>query len=655
MDILIPDNWLRDFLKTKATPEKIAKCLSLAGPSVEKIEKSESILVYLIEVTTNRIDSASVYGIAREAAAILPRFKIPAALQPVKVASSQKLAGTVDYLSVKVDPVLCKRFTAILIHDVKVGPSPKHIQERLSAVGIRPINNIVDISNYLMQELGQPTHTFDYDKIKGARMVLRASKPGEKITTLDGKTHELSGDDIVIEDGGGRLVDLAGIMGGGNSAIDPHTRNVLLFVQHYNPINIRRTSMRLSHRTQAAALFEKGLDPENIELTVRRGIDLFVELAGGKPAKTIFDIYPKAYKPKVISTRVGFIEERLGTKILKKDITRYLLALGFGVRTMGNAITVSVPSFRAEDINLPEDIVEEVARIYGYHNLPSALMMGALPEKLHNSPFDFEKRIKDLEKTLGAIEVYTSSLVSKELVSLQDVSPRALKLKNPLGKESEYLRSSLAPSLVQVAKRVGEKEPFHIFEIANVYLSPGKQSLPDEKMTLGGVFFNYSWREARGIVETILRNFSIQAEFEPENSMGFLLNHRLTINVGKDNIGEFGTLEGRGLVYYEFDVESLRTFAKLIPGYQPEPKYPPQIEDITLLLPSKIYIGPVIENIRKTNNIASVELVDNYQNTVTLRVTYQDSNKTMTDKEVQTIREKILQVLDKKFGINIKD
>src|SRR3989344_1146454 len=301
MDLLIPDNWLRDYLKTKATPEEIAKNLSLCGPSFERIKEGKTGPVHSVEVTTNRVDSASILGIAREASAILPRFGLDAKLEIPKIKSSQALKPKIDYLNATVDGNLCKRFTCILIKCVNIADSPKWLQEKLEDCEVRPINNVVDVSNYIMLELGHPTHTFDFDKIKTAKMILRESKEDETLTTLDGKKHKLPGGDIVIEDGSGELIDLCGIMGGETSAIDEKTKNVLFFVQHYDPKRIRQTSMKLAHRTQAAALFEKNLDAEGIEFATRRGIDLLEELTGGKPEKQILDIYPNPYKEKTIT------------------------------------------------------------------------------------------------------------------------------------------------------------------------------------------------------------------------------------------------------------------------------------------------------------------------------------------------------------------
>lgn len=627
----------------------------MCGPSVERVEKAGKDFVYSIEVTTNRVDSAGVYGIAREATAILPKFGVKASLQLIKVHSAQDLVHRVTWLDAIVDQRLCPRFTAILIKNVKPGPSPLWMQERIKKVGLRPLNNIVDISNYLMHELGQPAHTFNYDNIKGARMTLRSSKPGEKITTLDDKKYTLPGGDIVIEDGEGRLIDLAGIMGGGLSAVDGKTKNVLLFVQTYNPVNIRRTSMNLGKRSGASSLFEKSLDPELVEIAIRRGVDLFVELCEGQPEDEILDIYPRPYKGKTVNVSVEFINERLGIKLPEKEITDILGSLGFKVAQGKDGIlTISVPSFRAQDINIPEDIVEEVARLYGYHNLPSSIMPGTLPEPPDNQPFDFERKIKQTLKGWGAVELYTLALVSKEKVTLSGSASWALRLKNPLGTDSEYLRQSLAPSLVDAAgQNPGEKSAFHLFEMANVYL-PVRTHLPEENMTLAGIFANHSFRKAKGMVEALLKELYIDASWVPEDARGFRPNHRLSIRHEKEDIGQFGVLEN-DLIYYEFDTRLLQKASGKGLTYTPIPKYPAQIEDLALVFPSRTRMADVIKEIKKSDKqIISIELIDIYNDTRTFRLAYQNANETLTDKEVKKIRNKLLLVVKKKFGVTPK-
>jgi len=345
--------------------------------------------------------------------------------------------------------------------------------------------------------------------------------------------------------------------------VDKNTKNVLLFVQTYNPVKIRRTSMRLSQRSEASILFEKDLDEELVTSTIKRSIDLFEEITKGKSENLILDIYPNPYKPKTIKTNLSFINKLLGENISKKDISNSLSPLGFKPKWQKENLIVEVPSFRAKDIDIPEDIVEEVARIYGYHNLQSKLMEGRLPEKLFNSPFDFENKLKDILSGFGGVEIYTYSLVSEIFTE-----KGALKLKNPLGKDREYLRNTMLSSIKDAAvKNSGYEEPFHIFEIANIYI-PQKQNLPNEKMILAGIFSNYDFAKAKGIIEALLEKIKMDYSFIVEEKKEFLPNHRLKIVNGKKEIGEFGTLEKNDFIYYEFDTKLLQKLGNKPKGFK---------------------------------------------------------------------------------------
>lgn len=638
MDILIPDNWLRDYLKTKATPAELQKYLSLCGPSVERINKGRTGPVYSIEVTTNRVDSASVYGIARESAAILPRFKIPATTVEPKLTDTK---GTnIAPLEIKILPSKVNRTMAIVL-DVENTQTPKWLKERLKDVGIRSLESLIDITNYVMVEIGHPTHVFDYDRIKTNKLTFREAKKGEKIKTLDGKTHTLLGGDIVIDDGTGKIIDLPGIMGTENSVVTAQTKRIIFFIDNISPVNIRKTSVSLALRTQAAAANEKGIDPELGKVAILRGLQLYKEICNAKIVSKLHDIYPNPHKPKKVYVSVDFINERLGINIPAKEVIAILTSLGFichperqrriskdsSASPQNDNLVVEIPSHRANDISIPEDIVEEIARIYGYHNLPSQLMSGPLPERLADSPFEFEKRVKQTLQVLGAIEVYTSSLVPTQT---------GLKLKNPLGMDSEYLRKSLAPSLINVVyENRREQKAFHIFEIANEYW-PRKGELPEEKMVLVGVFSpDYPYREAKGIIEEFLREIRVP----PDKFIKFL-----------------SYLEEENILHYRFDMENLRHFSQMSAHYTPLPKYPPQVEDITIILSSHTFLGEVIEAIKKSDKrIVSVDLVDTYQDTQTLRIEYQDPEKTLTNQEVSKIREKLLRIIAKKFGARVKD
>ena len=650
MDILIPDSWLKEFLETNVTPKEMATFLSLSGPSVEKITKEGNDSIYHSEITTNRVDAVSVYGFAREASAILLRFGKKAKLLPLKFKSKYNFFSKVNYLNVTIDTKLCSRFTAVLIKNVKVKDSPEYIKGRLTKIGLRPINNIVDISNYIMHELGQPIHTFDYDQIKGAEMILRESKKGEKITTLDDKTFILSGGDIVIEDGEKRIIDLCGIMGGKNSMVTDTTKNVLLFVQTYNPQRIRKTSMSLAQRSEAAVLFEKDLDEENVVPTIKRSIDLFEKITEGKSDNLILDIYPNPYKEKLVKTDLNFINKSLGENLKKEDISKTLIPLGFTPKWQKNSLIVTIPSFRAKDINIPEDITEEVARIYGYYNLHPKLMEGKLPEKVVNSPFDFENILKDILSGFGGIEIYTYSLVPETFTV-----NNSLKIKNPLGKDTEYLRNTMIYSLKDAAdKNLGYEEPFHLFELSNIYI-PQKGNLPNEKMILSGIFSDYNYTQARGVIEALLEKIKIDYFFEIEDKKEFLPNHRLKIMSGKNEVGEFGTLEKNNFIYYELDAESLKKYGNIIKAFENPPKYPAQIEDLTIIFPERTKIGNVIESTKKIDKqIVKIELIDTFEKSFTFRIWYQNPNKTLNNDEVEKIRKEITNSLISKFGASIK-
>jgi len=650
MDIKILHSWLLDFLDTKAKPKDIAKYLSLCGPSVERVNKFGNDFVYDIEITTNRIDSASVYGIAREASAILPKFGIPAKLKNNKSENRYRFVKKVRYLDAIVDSSLCSRFTAVLIKNVKINDSPKWMQQRLDAAGIRSINNIVDISNYIMIALGQPAHTFDYDKIRGAKMTLRKSKKGEQITTLDSKTFILPDGGIVIEDGEKRLVDLAGIMGGSLSAVDENTKNVLLFVQTYNPVVIRKTSMQLAQRTQAATIFEKGTDEENVKDAILYGIKLFKDLTKGIAENEIIDIYPNPYKTKKIITDLTFIQKRLGISVSKKEISETLISLGFENEWKDNLLSVYIPSFRSKDFEIEEDVLEEVARIYGYHNMPSKIMDGNIPDEPPEKQFGFETLVKNLLRGWGGVEIYTLSLTSKE-----NVSEGALKLKNPLGSDRQFLRTSLMPSLLIAAnENLGTFDNFHLFEMSNVYL-PIKNNLPIEKLMLAGILEGYSYREAKGIVEGFLETLRINVSTQQEESKGFAAGKSLGIYSKETYLGKFGVTEKPSLMYYEFDLETLQKVTEKV-RFKNIPKYPPQIEDITLVIPAGTFIGRVVQSIEPVSKLISkVDLIDIHQEFYTFRIYYQDPNKTLTDKEVESIHDKILTNLSKKFGIKLKN
>jgi phenylalanyl-tRNA synthetase beta chain len=651
MNIQILDSWLRDLLETDAKPDDIARSLSLCGPSVERVDRiklstGKVDFLYDIEITTNRVDAMSVYGIAREAQTILPQFGFKAKLKEPKLAKigtpQEKLK-----LNIKTNKALTGRIMAVVLDNIENWATPLWMKERLEASGIRSLNAVVDITNYVMTEIGHPTHVFDYDLVKTHSFIIRESKKNEKIISLDSKEYTLPLGSIVIEDGTGKIIDLPGIIGTKNSVVNTDTKRIVFFIDNNDPLKIRKASMTLGIRTVAATLNEKGVDPELADKALQRGIKLYNDICKAQVASKVYDIYPSAYEPKELSVGHGFITSRLGVTIPKEKIAKILTSLGFSASWKNETLFTKVPSFRAKDINIPEDIIEEIARIYGFFNLPSELMTGKLPEKTIDNPFDFEIKIKRALKAKAGIEIYTLSLVPKNYIT------NALKLKNPLGSDSEYLRTSLKHSLFAAAEENKAEEKFHLFEMANIYL-PRTNKLPEEKMKLAGILKGYSYREAKGLVEALLDEFNIKHELDFDSSGIYSILRGITFRKDSKNFGNFGELE-EGYFYYEFDMELLKSVSSAVSVFTPPPKYPPQIEDLTLLLPDKTKVGDIISTIEQTKLISKVELTDIYENAHTFRVFYQHPKKTLTNKEVEKTRIKMLKTLKTGYSVILKD
>lgn len=682
MNILIPDSWLRDFLKTKATPQKIAEALSLCSASVEKVEQLKDDYLYHVEITTNRVDMASVYGLARETTAVLPRFKIEAQLKNVEENVNFTLKPTVNYLSVKItDPTICPRFTAILLENVSIRPSPPKIQQRLAKCGIRPINNVVDISNYLMLEMGQPMHTFDYDKISGHKMFMRLSRKGESVVTLDGTNRKLPEGSIIIEDGRGRIIDLCGIMGGEKSAISEKTKQVLLFVQTYDPVRIRQTCQKMAFRTDASTLFEKSLDPENVIPSLKRALELLQQTTGAKAVKEAIDIYPSPYKPKTINLDTTLVERIIGVKIPPKEIINILKSLGFhtNYRLPTTNYQISVPSYRSQDVDIPEDLIEEIARLFGYHNLPPVLPQGEIPQNQKEEIFYWEEKTKQALKYWGFTETYNYSMISKKLLeSCGFNTSGTLKIQNPLNEDLVYMRSSLLPSLLLTyQKNQNLESDIRLFEMSNVYL-PQKSDLPIEQMRLCGILTGEKFPEVKGVVEVLLNDLGIENhQFLPYTIHSTLytdLYHPVrtakirikNLPAGKagHELGIMGEIHPRILekfqikdrvTVFDLDFFTLAKLATKTRKYHPIPKYPPIIEDLAVIAERRILTAEIVAAIKAISPlIKEVNLWDIFENTRTFRITYQSATKTLVDEEVGEVRKKIIETLKKNFSAEIK-
>jgi phenylalanyl-tRNA synthetase beta chain len=662
MNILIPYTWLLEHLDTKATPEKLQECLSLCGPSVERIDSVNGEPVFDVEITTNRVDSMSVRGIAREAAAILPEFDIKAKLKTLttpKVSSQLELG-----IRIKNNPQLCRRILAVKLENLKIKPSPGWLQKRLTQVGQRPLNNTIDITNYVMWELGHPIHVFDFDRLKEKTIIVREAKKGEKLITLDNKTYTLNGGEVIFDDGTGNIIDLPGIMGTKNTVVTQKTKNILLWTESIDARKIRDASMGLAIRSQAAILNEKNVDPELAMPAILRAIELYKQEAQAQISSKIVDIYPE--KPKTTSIKLPQkkLTTYLGLTVPTQKVKRILSALGCKVeinQTKKETLyQITPPTWRTEDLQIPHDLIEEIARIYGYHNLPSKLMAGKIPTKTQGITFHLEDSIKANLADWQLTEVYTYSLVKKELANLSEYKlNNHLKLSNPLTEDHVFLRRSILPSHLEVIKNNPQKEKVRIFELANVYHPKKGSQLPQEKQQLA-ITLTQDFFKAKALVEMLLKKLRVEYQFLPKNGIPKMLHpdRSAIIVAGNKIIGKIGEIKPSILRSSElkppvtsvvFNTKNLLKSRTSL-TYQPVPKHPPLVEDLTFVLADKTYVGELIEEITNLSRlIESVELKEVYQKNSTFTIIYRHPSRSLTDKDISPIRKKIKKHLYRLF------
>lgn len=645
MNIKIVDSWLREFLDTKATSYEIARELSLTSVSVDRIEKISDDEIYDIEVTTNRPDLMSVRAIAKEAGAVME--KPIAKFKDIKIpkAPPANISFPIEIIN---DPKLVNRIMAVVM-EVEIGDSPKEIKERLEKSGIRSLNNLIDVTNYVMREIGHPSHVFDYDLLNTKKIIIRESKKGEELTTLDGKKYRLFGGDIIADNGKSEIIDLLGVMGTKNSVVQKSTKRILFFLDNNNLKKIRNTSMNLGIRTEAAVINEKGIDPELMEDAFNRGVELYQKIAKGKVISKVLDIYPNKSKTNNIKVSIEKMNKIIGVEVPVTKSMDILEKLGFKVKNSGNILEIIVPTIRSNEVLIEEDIIEEIARVYGYHKLPS-IIPGFLNNK--NTPylntFNLEQRVKNAFKYWGFTEVYSYSLISEDL--FDGPIEKAIKLKNPLIQDLEYLRNSLVPSLLQVVNNNKTRESIKIFELSNIYRKTN--DLPEERLMLSAVLKrnDISFYEVKGILENLFEDLGIKNYKFKNRSDGRGAN----VSLGNDELGYIEILNNN-IIDFELSFEALLKHATLKKTYKQLAKFPPIVEDITFVLDEQINTEDVIEEIKlQSFLITEVSLKDQFENAKTFHIIYQATDKNLTNEEVREIRNQIIKSVSEKFNATVK-
>lgn len=633
-----------------------------------------------LNITPNRPDLLSVIGIAREVAALTGT-----AFNTLDISYTESGEPIAEKASVEItDPNLCLRYCASLITGVKIGPSPPWLERRLIASGMRPINNVVDVTNYVLLEYGQPLHAFDFDNLADRRITVRRAH-NEKMHTLDGTARELSNDMLVIADGMGPVA-VAGVMGGAESEVTEATTSILLESANFNPVSIRRTSAEFKLRTESSLRFEKGLSPELPLPALKRATQLIADLSGGKIAKGVIDIYPDKSPPHSIPLTTNKVERILGIKLKIDKSASVLGSLGFKCDPSGpDGLSVTIPYWRT-DVTLVEDLAEEIARIIGYDDLPTTLPSGSLPVYEPDPMHTLKAKTSEILVGCGMQEVITYSLTSLEMLGKVAPHPPALKLANPITIEQEYLRTTLRPGILKAlaTNEKHEDNGIRLFEIGKVYL-PRKDDLPREREMLCGVLcgprLDASWHGAsetldffdvKGIVETLLEHLGVSGSFSPSQDNTLAPGRQADITIDSERVGVLGELHPRvaerfdistrPIHLFELDLERLlpKTVAPL--KYRPIPRFPPSIRDIALIvdadIPSQYVMGTIAESplvIRATLfDVYTGEQVPAGKKSLAIRVLYQSPEHTLTDGEINKAQQRILDRLSKELGASLR-
>jgi len=657
-------SWLKKYVAINVAPEKIAQRLLLSGTKVEEITKSNGEVVFELEITPNRPDELSVVGIAREVSALFEKeLNLP---EETLTLAPKDFKNKVDFKVKEKD--LCPGFSIVKLNITKVKDSPSWIAHYLKLSGVRPINNVVDITNFVMLELGQPMHAFDAKKIVG-KLTLRSAKQGESVTTLDGAKRTLDQGAIIIEDEE-KLVDLAGLMGGKNSEIDETTSEIILIAPLYNSNQIRKTSLQTGLRTEASTRFEKGIDPNLHPYALNRALKLFIEEIGAIQESALETVgFP--VKERSINFNVNKAFEVLGIKLTQEKIFELLTPLGFRLTVSPlheEELLIQIPSFRT-DISLEEDIVEELGRMYGYNNFPKTLPKGSPPVQKELFLTKLEEKFVPRLLEFGYHQLTGYSLVSKnDLEKFNFPISKAVKILNPTSADFEYLRPSLLINLIKAFAVNNSYEKNCFFEIAKEFFSEldKKTNLPKQNEALV-VANDFSFGKLKGEIEDLLS--LVDLEFEQvsmeqnkiwKSGAAFKIRNKVFALVGSLNLSlttKFGVK--RPLFAAWLDLESLKG-SKVVENYKTLPRFPSIKEDISFFLPENQTIANVIAQLTQIDKtIDQVTLKDAYlkenKRSFTLSFEFRDQSKTLENKDIVPIRKKIFNLLTRKFGAEIRD
>ncbi len=690
--MLISYNWLRELTGTKLDPQDVGDRLTNVGLAVDVVEARGDDQVLDVEVASNRPDCLSHVGVARELAVIensqvsIPQSQVP---------KTQGKPAEISAVEIR-DPDLCPRYAARVVRGVKIAPSPEWLAQRLETIGQRPINNVADITNYVLHELGQPLHAFDLAKLAEHRIVVRRAAKGESIKTLDRADRKLDEEMLVIADAK-RAVAVAGVMGGEDSEISNATTDVLIESAYFNPASVRRTARVLGLHTEASHRFERGADPEGVLRAQERCVALICEIAGGVATEDALDVYPKRFSPGAVSLRRERVEAITGLRVSDPEKLRILTALGFELRNHGaTRLSFSIPSWR-HDIAIEEDLVEEIARHTGYDKITTALPPASLAGEYHST----ERRKRALRDALaarGCNEAIGFSFIGAahddqfDLIPAFTVDASAqafVTLQNPIIEDWTRMRPTLLPGILSAVRHnlnQGTRD-ISLFELGRVFRGRAPGELPAERECLalaatGGIMEtgkaaparDFDFYDLKGALDAAVEALKLPSlDYEAAPVKHLRAGQTAAISINGSRVGSIGRLAESVAAEYKFkqtvfvaeiDLTALLEIPETAVLYSPLPRFPAIVRDVSLLLDRKVTIAELLRAAKDQSgeSCAGAKFVGTYEGegiaegkrSVTVRFEYRRPDRTLRDEEVDELHWPLVEALKEKFGAKVR-
>ena len=689
-------DWLKEYTEIDVPTDELGHVLTMAGLEIESHETvelpdGEKSEVLELNVTPNRGYCLSHIGVAREVSALLNKsLKLP---DPLKALES--LWGVVkveERVSVEnMEPKLCPRYCALVIENVKVGPSPKWLKDRLTAIGLRPINNIVDITNFVMMEYGQPLHAFDRDLLAGNKIIIRRAKKGEPFASLDGTELKLEPDALVIADGE-KPVALAGIMGGTNCQVSEITCHVVLESACFDPTTVRKGSKKYGLRSDSSYRFERGVDWNGVVSAQARAALMIKELAGGEICLGRVDIYPQEQKPIFVSLRMSRLNQLLGASFNSEQVQDILFRLGMEVLNQSENMEVKIPSFRP-DLLREVDLIEEIARIDGFDKVDTVYPVAGVRPVRISAKQNIIKKVREVFCCAGFAETvhysFIECVVAEEFkTAFASERNRVIALKNPLSSEYDTMRTSLLPGLLKTAGlnlSKGQK-PLKLFEVGSVYFSDSNGART-EKAVLSAIVLgpyeltpwkprggDYDFYDLKGTLEMLITHLHLKLEIFPDSRPFLLPDKSVRVQISDKELGFLGQMApeqnlvgelGQNVYALELDLGALEKSASSSLQFQPIPKFPETYRDISILVDRSVTSQKAADVILKTGSplIQKVELYDHFEGkkiqadkkSLTFALSFQSAERTLSDDEVNPLFEKIVQTLKSELGASLRE